>query len=158
MPAERVGLVVRALGSLPVRLLAGLECDELDRQPNLLRPVERGPGGLGELVLPAPSERVLELVTRERLDLREVTLGSEAEVRLALLVLLQLLVDGTEPVPRSLAATPPGRSRCSRPASSSSVEAENVARLELVLGRELVHALLAGPPPRHDEVVEVAVR
>jgi len=39
-----------------------------------------------------------------------------------------------------------------------SVEAEHVARLELVLGRELVHTLLAGPPPRHDEVVEVAVR
>jgi hypothetical protein len=82
-----------ALGFLPVRLLAGLECDELDRQPHLLRPIERGLGGLGELVLLASSERVLELVTRERLDLREVTLGSEAEVRLALLVLLQLLVD-----------------------------------------------------------------
>jgi hypothetical protein len=35
---------------------------------------------------------VLELVIRERLDLREVTLG-QAEARLALLVLLQLLVD-----------------------------------------------------------------
>ena len=48
---------------------------------------------MGEAPLLAPGERVLELVTRERLDLREVTLGSEAEVRLALLVLLELLVD-----------------------------------------------------------------
>jgi hypothetical protein len=36
---------------------------------------------------------VLELVTRERLDLRVVAVGREAEVRLAVLVLLQLLVD-----------------------------------------------------------------
>jgi hypothetical protein len=40
----------------------------------------------------------------------------------------------------------------------ASVEAEHIARLERVLGRELVYTLLAGPPPRHHEVVEVAVR
>lgn len=154
----------------------------------------------GKLVLPAAGERVLELVARERLDLREVALGDEAEVRLALLVLLQLLIDDlpsdglpvfesrermaepgrvgpeaaqpaellssirmpeAEPVPswyrdRSRRRVLAGLDARDQPVAS--VEAENVARLELRLGRELVHTLLAGPPPRHNEVVEVAVR
>ena len=36
---------------------------------------------------------MLELVVRQRLHLREVALGGEAEVRLALVVALELLVD-----------------------------------------------------------------
>ena len=139
-------------------------------------------------------------MARERLDLREVALGDEAEVRLALLVLLQLLIDDlpsdglpvfesrermaepgrvgpeaaqpaellssirmpeAEPVPswyrdRSRRRVLAGLDARDQPVAS--VEAENVARLELRLGRELVHTLLAGPPPRHNEVVEVAVR
>ena len=133
---------------------------------------------------------MLKLVVRQRLDLREVALCREAEVRLALLVLLELLVDDLPadglPVlerrkrvaePRSVGAETtepaellpsvrmpqpepvpcrdgdrPGRPLVggldARDQPVAPVEAENVSRLELVLGRELVQALLPGPPSR----------
>src|SRR5512133_1238095 len=137
----------------------------------------------------------------QRLDLREVTLGGEAEVPLALVVALELLIDDLPahwlPVferrervakPRSVRAEAAQRAEllssigmpepqpvasgpgyCSgrrvaagldaRDQPVASVEAEDVARLEGILGRELVQALLAGvPPPRDHDVVEVAVR
>ena len=84
--------VDQPLGRSPVRRLAGLERDELDGEPRLLRPGERLACSLGKLRV-TRRQRVLELVIGKLLDLREVALGDELQVRLALLVPRQLFVD-----------------------------------------------------------------
>ena len=82
-----------ALGFFQSGSSPGLERDQLDREPHRLGSGERGPGPLRQLVLSRLSECVLELVIGSSSHLREVTLGRQYEVRLAVLVPLQALVD-----------------------------------------------------------------
>ncbi len=74
-----------ALGLLPVGFLAGLECDQLEREAGSLGPSEGSGSSVRQLLLLAPGERVLELVVGNLLELRVVALGDELEVGLAFL-------------------------------------------------------------------------
>ena len=81
-------------GCVPVRLLARLERHELDREAPRSRAGESRRRALGKLLVTATRERVLELVVGQRpLCFVEVALRDEVEVRLAVSVGGELLVD-----------------------------------------------------------------
>jgi hypothetical protein len=79
---ERVDVTLRLL---PIRDFPGLESGELQRKPCSKRTLECRLRALREALL-RPGERVLELVVGKRLDLGEVALGEQLEIRLAILV------------------------------------------------------------------------
>jgi hypothetical protein len=90
-----------ALGLVPVGRLAGFQRHKLDGEALVPGPPERRYRTRRQLVV-ADGQRVLERMIRQFVDLAEIALGDEVEVRLALLVVGRPLVgDLPDARPRS---------------------------------------------------------